>query len=176
MHFQITKRRVLRVVFSTICVLILSACAGGLGWNSQLYRVYKNDTLYAIAWRYGLDYRDLARWNNISPPYVIHPGQELILVDPATLPEHRRPSQQKPDSQVAVVRPEMPEKEPKEVGRPVVEVAPPGKFVWPAKGKVIRTFEGSTSVARGTDIEGIYGRLDEVGTQGIPDQYGRVTQ
>ncbi len=43
------------------------------------YTVKRGDTLYAIAWRYGLDYRDLARWNRVSAPFVIHPDQPLRL-------------------------------------------------------------------------------------------------
>jgi len=42
--------------------------------------VVKGDTLYALAWRYGYDYRDLARWNNLQPPYLLVPGQRLRLV------------------------------------------------------------------------------------------------
>ena len=38
-----------------------------------------NDSLYAIAWRYKLNYRDLARRNGIEPPYTIYPGQKLVL-------------------------------------------------------------------------------------------------
>lgn len=41
--------------------------------------VVRGDTLYGIAFRHGLDYRDLARWNAIAPPYTIYPGQELRL-------------------------------------------------------------------------------------------------
>jgi lipoprotein NlpD len=43
------------------------------------YLVVAGDTLYAIAWRYRLDYREVARWNGISEPYLIHPGQHLRL-------------------------------------------------------------------------------------------------
>lgn len=41
------------------------------------YRVKKGDSLYAISFRFGTDWRELARWNNIQAPYVIHPGQLL---------------------------------------------------------------------------------------------------
>ncbi len=41
--------------------------------------VVKGDTLYSIAWRYGHDYRDIARWNQISGNYVIYPGQFIRL-------------------------------------------------------------------------------------------------
>ena len=40
------------------------------------------DTLYSIAWESGRDYRDLAKWNHISPPYIIKPGQQLRLYPP----------------------------------------------------------------------------------------------
>ena len=37
------------------------------------------DTLYAIAWRAGSDFREIARINNISKPYHIFPGQIINL-------------------------------------------------------------------------------------------------
>lgn len=43
------------------------------------YTVEAGDTLYGIAWRHSMDYRDLARLNQISPPYQIQPGQQLAL-------------------------------------------------------------------------------------------------
>lgn len=45
------------------------------------YVVEQGDTLYGIAWRHEMDYRDLARLNQIGPPYRIQPGQELRLND-----------------------------------------------------------------------------------------------
>ena len=41
------------------------------------------ETLYSIARRYGLDYRDLARWNRIDASYLIHPGKRLRLTPPS---------------------------------------------------------------------------------------------
>jgi lipoprotein NlpD len=43
------------------------------------YRVVRGDTLYAIAFRHGLDFRDVAAWNKIAPPYRIYAGQDLRL-------------------------------------------------------------------------------------------------
>ncbi|MGE4532981.1 MULTISPECIES: peptidoglycan DD-metalloendopeptidase family protein [Halomonas] len=43
------------------------------------YTVERGDTLYGIAWRHDMDYRDLARLNRIGPPYRIEPGQRLVL-------------------------------------------------------------------------------------------------
>ena len=41
------------------------------------YVVEPGDTLYAVAFRLGVDYRTLASLNNIDPPYVIRVGQAL---------------------------------------------------------------------------------------------------
>jgi lipoprotein NlpD len=54
-----------------------TASAGGT------YRVVRGDTLYAIAFRNGVDFRELAAWNGIEPPYRIYAGQDLRL-GPAT--------------------------------------------------------------------------------------------
>jgi lipoprotein NlpD len=49
---------------------------GGAGSS---YQVVRGDTLYAIAFKHGVDFRDLAAWNGIAPPYRIFPGQDLRL-------------------------------------------------------------------------------------------------
>lgn len=46
------------------------------------YRVMKGDTLYSIAFRNKVDFRDLASWNGIASPYTIWPGQDLRLAPP----------------------------------------------------------------------------------------------
>ncbi len=43
------------------------------------YKVVKGDTLYSIAFRYGLDYHALANINKIDPPYNLAVGQVLLL-------------------------------------------------------------------------------------------------
>jgi lipoprotein NlpD len=56
--------------------------------------VRPQDTLYSIAWRHGLDYHDLARWNGIGPDFRISVGQALKL-DPGAPDSHslqQRPS------------------------------------------------------------------------------------
>ncbi|MDE2309059.1 MAG: peptidoglycan DD-metalloendopeptidase family protein [Xanthomonadaceae bacterium] len=46
------------------------------------YVVVRGDTLYSIAFRNGVDFRDLAQWNAIAAPYTIWPGQRLTLSPP----------------------------------------------------------------------------------------------
>lgn len=51
--------------------------------HAASYRVVKGDTLYSIAFRHGVDFRDVARWNGIPAPYTIRPGQQLVLRAPS---------------------------------------------------------------------------------------------
>ncbi|UPG93146.1 peptidoglycan DD-metalloendopeptidase family protein [Luteibacter aegosomatissinici] len=63
------------------------------------YRVVKGDTLYSIAFRNKVDFRDLASWNNVDSSYTIWPGQDLRLSPPdqgrvassAPAPSHAAP-------------------------------------------------------------------------------------
>jgi lipoprotein NlpD len=47
--------------------------------HTQYHQVKKGDTLYAISLIYDLDYRHLAQWNQIAPPYTIEIGQKIKL-------------------------------------------------------------------------------------------------
>nr|WP_266171669.1 peptidoglycan DD-metalloendopeptidase family protein [Dyella subtropica] len=55
---------------------VAPARAGAPGGS---YQVVKGDTLYSIAFRKNVDFRDLASWNGIAAPYTIWPGQMLKL-------------------------------------------------------------------------------------------------
>ena len=50
--------------------------------QSTYREVQSGDTLYSIAWESGRDYRDLAQWNELDPPYVIRRGQKIRLFAP----------------------------------------------------------------------------------------------
>lgn len=50
--------------------------------NANEYRVVQGDTMYSIAFRHSLDYRELARLNGIGEDYLIRPGQVLRLTTP----------------------------------------------------------------------------------------------
>ncbi|MBS0396651.1 MAG: LysM peptidoglycan-binding domain-containing protein, partial [Proteobacteria bacterium] len=68
--------------------LALAVLVGGCGGERTRpeaagYVVQPGDTLYAISWRHGLDYRDVARWNGIGADYRIAVGQHLSLTPPA---------------------------------------------------------------------------------------------
>ena len=50
----------------------------------QVYVVQKGDTLYSIAFNYGVDYREIAELNNIQNHGIIHVGKELRLPSAST--------------------------------------------------------------------------------------------
>ncbi len=76
-----------RIVLSLVlCGLV--ACGGNarapvedraVQSQPSAYTVKRGDTLYSIAFRYGLDFRKVAAANRIVPPYTIYPGQKINL-------------------------------------------------------------------------------------------------
>jgi len=61
-----------------LLLMLLTACGGHI-----FHRVERGETLYSIGWVYGYDYRQLARWNNIQPPYALNPGQRIRVAPPS---------------------------------------------------------------------------------------------
>lgn len=68
----------IRVLIASVLVLALQACSS-VRWDPDEYPVSSGDTIYSIAWRYEIDPFELARWNNLSSPYTIYPGQRLRM-------------------------------------------------------------------------------------------------
>ena len=57
--------------------------AAAVEQKPESYTVKRGDTLYSIALDNGVDYRELAAWNNLSDPSVLKPGAILRLRPPA---------------------------------------------------------------------------------------------
>lgn len=51
------------------------------------YTVQKGDTLWGISFEYGFDYKELAEWNGIEPPYIIRPGQQIRFAQNMQAPQ-----------------------------------------------------------------------------------------
>jgi len=51
-------------------------------WRPETYMVKRGDTLYSIALDHGLDYKELAAWNQLADPNVIKVSQQLKLRPP----------------------------------------------------------------------------------------------
>ncbi len=116
-----------------LLILSLAACSGSNPprkryfppIHGQFYRVRPGDTLYSIARRSGHHYRDLARWNRIRPPYIIHVGQLLRL---------------KPRSRVKAAAKaktgKAPSRHPKKIAKKNLKIS----FRWPLRGVIVRNF------------------------------------
>lgn len=123
-------------------------------------RVQRGDTLFGVAFRNGIDFRDLAAWNNIPSPYTIYPGQSLKLyppgrstaasvAKPATVPAAPRPP--------AVVKP-----------APAPRPASSGfNWRWPAEGVVIGRFTTGDATKQGVDIAGANGQAVRASADGV---------
>jgi lipoprotein NlpD len=61
--------------------------------GAATYTVRPEDTLYSIAWRHNLDWRELAKWNHIDGDYKLTIGQVLRLspVAPQSAQAARKP-------------------------------------------------------------------------------------
>ena len=79
-----------------LCCLLLGACTDIAADGPQTYVVRPQDTLYSIAWRHDLDFRDLARWNNIGADFHIAVGQVLLLGPGAAPPRESAPRESVP--------------------------------------------------------------------------------
>lgn len=69
------------------------------------YMVQIGDNLWSIGEQLGINYLDIAKMNNIQPPYVIYPGQVLHLSKTATVEEVKeeiKESKEKADTQLNI--------------------------------------------------------------------------
>lgn len=55
--------------------------------NKQIYVVQRGDTLYGIALKHNIDYRELAQWNGIVDPNALRIGQAVDLAVPSRQPQ-----------------------------------------------------------------------------------------
>ena len=62
---------------------VAAPVAGSADPRPEFYTVKKGDTLYTIALDHGLDYKELAEWNNLDNPNVIRVDRQLRLRAPA---------------------------------------------------------------------------------------------
>lgn len=95
---------------------LFTACSSAPS-RPDTYTVKSGDTVYAIAFRYKLDYNELARWNGIGRDYLIHPGQVLRL--------------QPPRGSVAKSSPTPGSRTSPRAGTPSQPVGPPVQWQWP---------------------------------------------
>jgi len=116
------------LLFVVAMMLLLAACGPKTRWDHtprEQHVVRSGETLYAIAWRYDKDPKDLARWNKLGSGSLIHPGQVILLSGPnAPSGPQSTPRATSPASA------DLP---------PIPTEAPPA-WQWPASGKIVVEF------------------------------------
>jgi lipoprotein NlpD len=117
--------------------------------RSGYHTVQQGDTLYSIAWRYGLDYRDLAGWNNIPGSFTIYPGQVLRLEPPSQLRQAHRQAHK-------VVKQESNQAKAQSSRTDSAADQAPIKWQWPTSGRLLAS-DAPTS-KKGVDIAGKTGQ------------------
>jgi len=156
-------------------VLLLAGCAGALNWQPQAHRVRKGETLYSIAWEYGLDWRKLARWNHLSDPSTIYPGEKIRLSPahggrtgwhperaPGSTPPARTASRVSPKPSSA----SHPARLPSEQAGQAPAAADSIHWQWPVKGKIVEGFHLGTRGNKGVDIGGYVGEAVHAAASG----------
>nr|WP_246118735.1 peptidoglycan DD-metalloendopeptidase family protein [Azomonas agilis] len=128
------------------------------------HTVRQGDTLWSIAFRYGWDWKDLAQANNLKPPYVIYPGQQLrfdggsgTIAPQPTVAASASPTTVRPNvapTSVAPVAPVVPVV----TTTPVAGKASASGWAWPATGALISRFSSNGSLNKGIDIAGQLGQ------------------
>ncbi len=124
--------------------------------KNGIYHVGAGETLYSIAWRFGMDYRDLAQRNHLTPPYHIQKGQVIYLTKNVSLKKLNPPITvriSKPVTQITLpaknkslpIAPQPREREPNTII---------SFWSWPVRGQIIGTF---SSVNKGINISGYSG-------------------
>jgi lipoprotein NlpD len=183
--------RLLVPLLSLSC--LLSACMSGGRWKAEdrwppksavlarpaQYAVQPGDTLYSIAWRYGMDYHQLAAINRVGPPYTIRVGQTLNLAEANKAEPAGKSSARSTGTGVAVIGGDAtsavspspsysamkrsaspaPSRDVRAAAGlpPVPRVDVPIVWLWPADGQVIGRFSDGARVNKGIDIGGKLG-------------------
>lgn len=168
------------LVLALATLALLTAC-GGFAYH----RVREGETLYSIGWRYGLDHRELARWNGLEPPYLIRPGQLLRLEPPPGGERRRQEASARPR---AGFEPAGKPRPPARAASPLaVPQSAPGsapqaessprravlRWRWPAEGPVLRRFREGPVPGRGIQIGGRVGQPVRAAADGVVVYAGR---
>ena len=126
----------------------------------ESYIVKPGDSLYYVAWHYGLDYSELARLNNIKAPYSLAVGQKLNLL-----------SQQKTPVQTKSVATNTVAELKTSLDREQVTQRPKNNknltWVWPLQPKSVRKDSAKGSLHRGIDLGANYGALVKAAAKGV---------
>jgi lipoprotein NlpD len=117
----------------------------------RYHTVRSGETLFEIAWQYGMDHHDIARWNRLGDGSLIFPGQKLRLTPPSG------------SSAPAASSPSTATKSHKTASKPE---QPSPAWAWPAKGPVKAEFDGRAGHESGLLIAGRRGQAIQAAASG----------
>jgi len=124
--------------------LMIGACTGALRWTPETHVVRSGETIYTIAFEYGIDQRDLLGWNNLDTNGLIFAGQRLRLTPPegdsGSRPSSTTNRQQKTATASGKVD------------------TTPVNWRWPTDGAVISAFGATVKTESGVHIAGKRGQ------------------
>jgi lipoprotein NlpD len=146
------QRKILsrRTTILLLVVMLVAACAPHTRWNytsGTSHVVRSGETLFTIAFRYGRDYRELARWNNLGDGSLIYPGQVIRLTPPPGMASTRSSASQRSAPKAAPAR-----------SMPAPAADPSPDWEWPTSGRVSAEFDGRPGAEAGLLIDGKAGQ------------------
>ncbi|MDO3384476.1 peptidoglycan DD-metalloendopeptidase family protein [Gilvimarinus sp. SDUM040013] len=176
-------------LFTILNMLILAACSSAppaqVADRDQpptrkilIHTVAPNETLFSIAWRYGLDYRQLARHNGIGAPYTIYASQQLRLdisdaskrKPPPSIAKRSAAPKPPPETKTtSTAATRNANRAQSSAGRsenrttsaqtsaPPSTIRGPISWQWPSRGNVIAGYSSSGGLNKGIDIGGKLG-------------------
>lgn len=135
-----------------------------------VHTVRKGETLFAIAWRYQRDYKELARNNGIKWPYRIHPGQKIKLYKTSKKVTKSNKSKTSSKKASKTTRYKKPANNAKPVQEKVANQLDKKvniSWSWPAQGSVVANFSSRGKVNKGINIAGRRGDPVRAAAQGV---------
>ncbi|HEX7080894.1 MAG TPA: peptidoglycan DD-metalloendopeptidase family protein [Gammaproteobacteria bacterium] len=143
--------------------LLLAGCTGAaVDDSARVHIVQPGETLFGIAWTYGLDYRDLARWNRLPDPDFIQVGQRLRLTPLPGAAARTAAGSPAGGGRRAAAPPARPAR-----SAPPVPTSPPPEWQWPTAGPVVSAFQSSSGgLPSGISIAGRVGQAIEAAAGG----------
>ena len=140
-------------------VLLLASCQSNhTSAPSRYHTVQKGETLYSIAWKYGKDYRSLARANRIVAPYTIFVDQRIAI--------RGRKSANTPDGG-DVSKSQSKPPSPQSNTAALIDASDPPEWDWPLKGEVLGDFSLQGKINKGIDIAGKPGSGVKAAADGV---------
>ncbi len=124
--------------------------------TSSYYTVKKGDNLSTVGFRSGHGYKEIARWNRISPPYKIYPGQKLKLfsgISSKKISKKKNNRKKRKNKKKSLNNSNSNKKNSKLY------------WSWPVKGKLLRSFYATGN--KGIDIAGRIGQKIKAARSGI---------